>query len=139
RYRLRRTPGPRRTAERAPTGRGRLRTRGRSEAPARSTARPLGLLQVDPMYPAFRIRRGPLRANRTHERADLSSQPDLFLNVDTRLDRQTDSGDQGTGVPRFEVVDVRPRAVQLAVDRVPRSMDEHIPQAPLRQDPASRV
>src|SRR5204863_453483 len=103
----------------------------------RGRARPLApdFRLLDPAVSRFHHR--PLRGRdgqlRRHLRTRLSQiDVDLAANaeppreVDARLDRESHAGDQRPLVRRLEVVEVRTRAVQIAIDRVAGAMDEKV-------------
>src|SRR5439155_8559965 len=60
---------------------------------------------------------------------DLAANSEAPGQVDARLDREADTGDEGARVLGLEVVDVRPRAVEIAVDRMAGPMHEVLGQA----------
>src|SRR5204862_3171480 len=65
-----------------------------------------------------------LGTRRVDVHVDLAAHPETSRKVDTRLDREADAGHEGPRVLGLEVVDVRPGAVQVAIDRMARAMHE---------------
>ena len=56
---------------------------------------------------------------------DLAAHSDISGEIDARLDREADARNESTLLPGFEVVDVRPGAVQVTrVDRVTSAVNE---------------
>src|SRR2546430_1620456 len=62
--------------------------------------------------------RGDLGAGFVHEHVDLAPHAEPARKVDPGLDREPDARHERALVRGLEVVDVRPRAVQVAIDRV---------------------
>src|SRR6266568_212197 len=60
---------------------------------------------------------------------DLAANTKPVRQVDTRLHGETDAGNQRALVRGLEVVDMRSRAVQIAIDRMPRAMHEVLAQS----------
>src|SRR5437870_567850 len=65
-----------------------------------------------------------LGALRVDVHVDLAAHAEAVRQIDPRLDRETHARYERARVFRFEVVDVRPGAVQLAIDRMARAMHE---------------
>src|SRR6185295_7114956 len=67
-----------------------------------------------------------------NESVDLASHADVVRQIDARLDREPDSGNQLALLARLQVVDVGPRSVQIArIDRVAGAMKEVVAVASL--------
>src|SRR3989449_10697844 len=62
--------------------------------------------------------------SRVDVHVDLAAHAEAVRQIDPRLDRETHARYERARVFRFEVVDVRPGAVQLAIDRMARAMHE---------------
>src|SRR5688500_16781118 len=76
----------------------------------------------------------------SHIRIHLGPHSHLSGQVDARLDRKTDARDKESLLARLEIVDVRPRSVQvLGIDRVARPMDEIIAKPASSDHGARRV
>src|SRR5690242_6218550 len=69
-----------------------------------------------------------LGAGRVDVHVDLAPHPEATGQIHARLDREPDAGHERARVFGFEVVDVRARPVQIAVDGVARTMDEVVAQ-----------
>src|SRR5207245_3191216 len=65
-----------------------------------------------------------LGALRVDVHVDLAAHAEAARQIDPRLDRETHARYERARVFRFEVVDVRPGAVQDAIDRMARAMHE---------------
>src|SRR2546422_8528802 len=65
-----------------------------------------------------------LGALRVDVHVDLAAHAEAVRQIDPRLDRETHARYERARVFRFEVVDVRPGAVQIAIDRMARAMHE---------------
>src|SRR5256886_8228487 len=78
-------------------------------------------------------------AGRIDVDVDLAAYAEALRQVDARLDREPDARHQGPRVLGLEVVDVRPRAVQIAVDRMPDASTEAVAHPRVPDHAARRV
>src|SRR5437879_9923666 len=78
-------------------------------------------------------------AGRIDVDVDLAAYAEALRQVDARLDREPDARHQRPRVLGLEVVNVRSRAVAIAVDRTPGAMHEVVAQPPLADHAARRV
>src|SRR6266536_4117228 len=59
---------------------------------------------------------------------DLAANAKAACEVDTRLDREPDAGNERSLIRRLEIVEMRTRSMQIAIDRVSGAMHEIVPE-----------
>src|SRR5207247_1986276 len=85
---------------------------------------PSWVLHSDQQQLLLRLPRRHLRARLPHIHVDLAAYAESAGQVHAGLHREPDTGNQRSLVRRLEIVDMRSRAMQLTIDRVPRAMHE---------------
>src|SRR5947208_3259597 len=83
--------------------------------------------------------RGDFGACFGHEHIDLAAHPEPAGQVNPRLHREADAGHERALVGGLEVVDVRARAMQVAIDRVPGTVHEVLAVSGLAHHGACRI
>src|SRR6266516_474772 len=90
---------------------------------------PSWVLHSDQQQLLLRLPRRHLRARLPHIHVDLAAYAESAVQERAGLHREPDTGNQRSLVRSLEVVDMRSGAVQIAIDRMPRAMDEVLSEA----------
>src|SRR2546421_5483826 len=122
------------TACRCPANRWRpanSRKRGRKCRAVGQPARPPATPSLDQEQLLLRDAGGHLGAGGVEIDVDLAAHPEAPREIDAGLDREPHARYESARVLGLEIVDVGPRAVQVAIDRVSCSVDKVLSEARL--------